>query len=524
MSAHQQSRVPSGSPRRPPGGATKDRRAEHDALLGLIRGPVVRAGEARFDAERTGFQTAWARRPAVIVGATQAADVRAAVEYAGERGLSVSVQATGHGLSSEAPAGGLMIATGRMAGVAVDPVARTAWVEAGARWDAVIEAAARYGLAPPSGSAPHLNAIAYTLGGGLGLLGRAQGWAAEHVRALDVVTPDARLRHVTAESDPDLFWGLRGGRDGLGVVTGMRIGLSEVTRLYGGTLTFDAGRAGEVVAAYLDWTASAPEGSSSSVAVISFPDSPDIPAEQRGRRIVQVHVAHLGDPADGERRVAPLRRIGGVTDDALRDMTFAESDVINADPTEPHAYQGDNAMLTGPDWSAADTVLSVCGPEAPVMCVVQVTHLGGALGRPPGTADAVGHREARYLLGVLSPVTISAAEQVGVRRVGAGLSNGRGRGDGNDVGGSVPAPAARVSDIDVVLGVHASALEAVRPSTAGRGLNFLFGRVTADQLRTAHRPDVRRRLTALRAHHDPAGLFDPVVSSGGCGETAAPGR
>ncbi|MFI6485744.1 hypothetical protein ACIBH1_48115 [Nonomuraea sp. NPDC050663] len=83
-----------------------------------------------------------------------------------------------------------------------------------------------------------MGAVSYTLGGGLALLSRSFGYAADHVRGLDVVTADGRLRHVTQDIEPDLFWALRGGRDNFGVVTGMEIVLMPVTTLYGGALVF----------------------------------------------------------------------------------------------------------------------------------------------------------------------------------------------------------------------------------------------------------------------------------------------
>src|SRR5262245_7726543 len=98
--------------------------ADLEALASRIEGPVYRAGDAAYDAERAGFQTAARHRPAVIAGATSAADVRAAVDLARSRGLPVAVQATGHGLSAAAD-GGLLISTARMNGIRVDPAART---------------------------------------------------------------------------------------------------------------------------------------------------------------------------------------------------------------------------------------------------------------------------------------------------------------------------------------------------------------------------------------------------------------
>ncbi|MFE1176586.1 FAD-binding oxidoreductase [Streptomyces sp. NPDC058773] len=136
----------------------------------------------------------------MIVGAECAEDVVAAVRCAREAGLPVAVQATGHGLSAVTD-GGLLISTRRMAGVRVDAAAGTARVEAGAVWGQVVEAAAPHGLAPLNGSSAGVGVISYTLGGGVGVLARTYGFAADRVRSVDLVTADARLRHITADRD-----------------------------------------------------------------------------------------------------------------------------------------------------------------------------------------------------------------------------------------------------------------------------------------------------------------------------------
>jgi FAD/FMN-containing dehydrogenase len=135
--------------------------ADIAALTGRVRGPVFVPDDDGYDAERAGFQTARQHRPDVIVGATGSADVGAAVEFAGAHGLPVAVQGTGHALLSVAAEGGVLITTRRMTGVHVDAKARTAWLEAGVRWEQVIHKAAPYGLAPLSGSAPHVGAVGH---------------------------------------------------------------------------------------------------------------------------------------------------------------------------------------------------------------------------------------------------------------------------------------------------------------------------------------------------------------------------
>ena len=146
-----------------------------------VAGPVLVPGDEGYPAEHTGFDLSVPQRPALIVGATTTDDVVAAVQFARSRGLFVGVQATGHGPTVAAD-GGLLITTGRMTAIDVDSVSRTARLQAGTQWTQVIEAAAPFGLAPLSGSAPSVGAISYSLGGGIGVLSRRFGFGADHVR------------------------------------------------------------------------------------------------------------------------------------------------------------------------------------------------------------------------------------------------------------------------------------------------------------------------------------------------------
>lgn len=289
--------------------------------------------------------------------------------------------------------------------------------------------------------------------------------------AIDVVTADARLWHVTADADPDLFWALRGGQGNFGVVTGMRIGLVPVTRLYGGGLFFPAESAAGVLAAFAEWTRRLPEELTASAGMVPLPDLPVVPAPIRGRHVVHVRAAYLGEAVAGERLVAPLRTAGPCLLDTLADMPYAKSGSIYNDPPEPHAYSGTNVLLSGLDDAAVRTVVDLAGPDAPVPCVVDLRHLGGALARTPAVASAVAHRDAPYLLRLLSPL--------------AGL------------------------DRDAVRAAHRRVYEAMEPwTTGGRVLNFVYGdHATTDEVRAAYEPDDYRRLTELKAVHDPANLF-----------------
>ncbi|WAL95521.1 FAD-binding oxidoreductase [Streptomyces sp. Je 1-369] len=415
------------------------------------------------------MQTGFATRPDLVFGAENADDVVAAVTHATGAGLPVGVQATGHGVPG-ASEGGVLISTRRMDAVRIDPGARTAAIGAGARWGQVVEAAVEHGLAPLNGTAPSVGAVAYTLGGGLGILGREFGYAADHVRAVDVVTGDGVLRHVTRDSDPELFRGLLGGGAQLGVVTELEIGLVPVARLYGGALTFD-GRAVDpaaVLRGYEEWTRTLPDEVTSSLAALVYPDLPQLPPHLRGSYLVLIRVAFTGSEAEGERLLAPLRELGPTVSDTLREMPYADSPTIHGDPDFPHAYYGDNAVLSTLDVEAAADILTLTGPDAAAMHILQLNHLGGALARPAGNADnAVPYREAGWLLRILSPL------------------------DGTDV--------------EAHRKVHAQAFGLVAPQTLGRSLNFVFG--GNDRPEGLYDPETRKRLAGLKATYDPANLF-----------------
>lgn len=424
----------------------------------------------------SGFQTGFPIRPDLVVEAAGPEDVREAVAAAARDGRPVRLHATGHGLPGPVE-GGVLIGTGRMDSVRIDPERRTARIGAGATWGQVIEAAAPHGLAPLNGSSPGVGAVSYTLGGGLGILARTFGYAADHVRSLDVVTGDGVARHVTAEDEPELFWGLRGGGHRLGAVTALETGLVPVARLYGGSLAFDGdGEAGaRVLRRYLEWARTVPDTLTSSVAALVYPDIPRLPEPLRGRYVVSVRVAYTGTEAEGERLVTPLRETGPVLADSLREMPYTDSHTIHSDPPFPHAYYGDGLMLAGIDAGRAARVLELTGRKAPMMTVVQLNHLGGALAAAPRPDNAVPYREAGCLLRLLSPL------------------------DGTDMA----SVRALYEEVAAVLG----------PLVIGRSLNFSFG--GGDRTDGFHGSRTRERLAGLVSRHDPASLFGGAYGSGG---------
>ncbi len=448
-----------------------------DALGSLRRrvsGAVLTAADAEYDDARAGFQTARSHSPAVLVAAASVDDIRQAVEFAKEQGLPVGVQGTGHALAATAQTGGVLVATRGMAGVGIDAHTRTARVQAGAEWTAVIAQAARAGLAPLSGWAPHVGAVSYTLGGGIGPLSRRYGYAADHVRAVNVVTADARNLTVTADIEPELFWAVRGARDNFGIASWIDIDLMPVTRLYGGGLFFPPKLTATALEAYREWAATVPDEVTSSLALISFPDVGAVPEPLRGRRIVQLRIAVMAETgrdnrilADGERLVAPLRSIGPALIDTLGPMPFTE--IYNEPAVPAGPSHSSTALLRTIDAAAIRTFADAA--EGTLPHVIELRPLGGALAREPEPGNAIGHRDAAWLLVLAS-------------RLDRGVP---------------------LQDIQHA---HDDLLATLSPWTrGGRMLNFLIGHGDAALVREAYDPDDWAKLTALKAHWDRGNTF-----------------
>ncbi|WP_067668906.1 FAD-binding oxidoreductase [Nocardia miyunensis] len=436
--------------------------------LPVVTGPLFLPDTRGYDEEIAGFQTAYTHRPAVVVGALHAEDVRSAVEYAARQGLPVAVQATGHGLSVAAD-GGVLISTRRMREITVDPVARTARVGAGVQAEALIEAAVAHGLAPLNGSSPSVGVIGYHLGGGLGILARTFGYAADHVRAIELVTADGRLRRFTLGEE--LFGAVLGTGGNFGVVTALELELFPITTVYGGRLIFDTGLVEPALEGWRQWTWDLPEEMTSAITMMTMPDIPVIPEPLRGRYIATVNIAYTGSDRAGERLVGPLRSIGPRLIDDLRVMPYSDTHTIYSDPPFPHAYTATNALLPELTADAAEAFLDVTGPDGPVTVVAGLRHLGGALRRPGPANVAVDHRDAEYLARFIT---------------------------GPETGGTV------VGDH------HDLIAKALSAWTIGQSPTFLYGageRADESQTRAGYGPATFARLAALKSDLDPANLF-----------------
>jgi FAD/FMN-containing dehydrogenase len=210
-----------------------------EALQATITGEVFVPGDDGYDNARRAFFLNLDQRPSLIVLAESSADVVRAVQFARAHGRRIAPQSTGHGAAPLEPLeDAMLLKTSRMRRVEIAPATRMARAEAGAQWQDVTVPAAQYGLAALAGTSPNVGVAGYTLGGGIGWLGRCYGLAANNVTAVELVTVDGLALRVDAGHEPDLFWAVRGGGGSVGVVTALEMTLFPVPELYAGVLFF----------------------------------------------------------------------------------------------------------------------------------------------------------------------------------------------------------------------------------------------------------------------------------------------
>lgn len=377
------------------------------SLRAAVTGEVFERGDVGMAEHVTTQNTLIQHEPELAVVVADEADVSTAVRFAAEHDLPVSVQSTGHG-AWKPIASGLLVVTSRLDTVSVDTDERVATIGAGARWSAVIDEAARHGLAPITGSSPHVGAVGYTLGGGLGPLARSHGFSADWVRGFRVVIADGTVAIATTAENPELFWALRGGKGGLGIVTQMRLELVPLKTIYAGSLFFDTPDVETALRAWVDWTRTAPDDVTTSVALLSMPPIEEIPAPFRGRFLLSLRFAYPGDPAVGAQLLQPLRQAAPVYVDGVDEITTTAMGSIHADPDEPSPLWDFGMLLKPIDQDFVSELLASFGPDADSPFVAtEIRHLGGATRHDVEGGSAVGGRNGAFtftLIGVVPPL------------------------------------------------------------------------------------------------------------------------
>ncbi len=374
-----------------------------------VRGPVLHPGDNGFEDEAAAYNLATVHHPDIVVGATDAQDVVATMKWAATHGVPVAVQATGHGADA-AMEGGLLINTSRMQHFEFDPEARTATVGAGVKWRTVLDAVVPHGLIGVNGSTSDVSVVGYTLGGGLPVMGRVFGFAADHVRSIDVVTADGQLRTVDAEHEPELFGLLRGGKGNLGIVTSMTFDLLPIDDFYAGGVFYPGAAARDVLTAFSQWAPGLPENVSTSVALLRLPDMDIILEPMRGQFLVHLRFCYLGDEESGARLLAPMREAAPPVMDMVAPMSYLDIDMVHMDPPVPVPFMHAGEFLNAFNTDVITALLREAGPDSDCpLLEVEIRLMGGAYARATDGTDAVSGRDEPFILvliGLVAPPNI----------------------------------------------------------------------------------------------------------------------
>jgi FAD/FMN-containing dehydrogenase len=381
-----------------------------------IAGRIATPTDADWDEARLAWNLVADQRPEAVAFVESAEDIAKVVRFADKNDLRVSGQGTGHGaVAVGSLEGTILIKTERMRGVEVDPDTQTARVEAGVLVLELSEAAGRHGLSSLPGSSPDVGVTGYSLGGGLSWLGRRYGFACNRVRAIELVTADGEQRTVDSENDPDLFWALRGGGGGYAIVAALQLDLVPIADIYAGALVFPAEVGAEAVRTYRDWAAGVSDDVTSVVRFITPPPIPDVPEPIRGRPLLTIDGACIGDQANGEATIAPLREIGETIMDTFGQIPAEGLCRIHMDPENPVPGIGHHQVLRDLPDDAIDAFAALAGPEAQSpLLLTELRHVGGALGREDESGGALSHLDAGYLMfGIGMPMTPELGQAIG---------------------------------------------------------------------------------------------------------------
>ncbi len=387
---------------------------DYTVAFASFGGVLLEPGTAEYDEARAVFNGMIDRRPAVIARGSTPADVVAAVRAGRDLGAPISVYGGGHGVTGAAVIDdGLCIDLRGMKGIAVDPVAKTARVEAGCTWGEVDAATQDHGLAVTGGRVSGTGVAGLTLGSGSGWLERSFGFVCDNLLAAEVVTADGREVRASADENPELFWGLRGGGGNFGIVTAFHLQLHDLgPMVLGGMLMFPAAMASDLVRFYRDFMGKAPDEIGTGLAFICAPPEEFVPEPVRGQPVIGIVVCCSGPVEDAERALAPLREFGPPAIDMVGPMPYVAVQQL-LDPPNPKGmrnYWTADFYDELPDDAIDVLVAKATQPVSPMTQIIVVPG-GGAIARVDDEATAFGLRRASWNIHYLSMWSDPADDQ-----------------------------------------------------------------------------------------------------------------
>jgi FAD/FMN-containing dehydrogenase len=381
----------SGSDRDIPAGAVQQ-------LAGRLSGTLLLPADAGYDDARTVWNRMIDRRPAMIARCARADDVVAAVHFARQHDLLLSVRSGAHNVTGHAVCErGLMIDLSPMKAIRVDPGQRLASVEAGLTWKEFDTATQTYGLATTGGIISSTGVAGLTLGGGHGWLMRRHGLACDNLVAVELVTADGRRLRASHAEHADLFWGVRGGGGNFGIVTSFEFRLHPISTVLGGMLLFPLTRGREVLDVYRQQARVAPDELTCGALITVWHDATPV---------IAIALCYCGPPERGERLVAPFRKLGSPLLDSVRPLPYAELQTTFDATNPPGRWYYKTGYLDGDRMEGdrfVEALLAQCDfPSPSPLSRIFIEHLGGAMGRVAPEATAFVHRRAPYDLIVIA--------------------------------------------------------------------------------------------------------------------------
>lgn len=368
-----------------------------------LRGAVLVAGDPGYDETRAIWNAMIDRHPAIIARCIGVSDILAGLRFAREQSLALSIRGGGHNIAGLSLAeGGLLLDLSLMRGVWVDPAARIARAQAGCLLGDVDRETQLHGLVAVLGFVSATGVAGLTLGGGFGYLSRRFGWTSDNVRSMDLVTADGRMVRASEKENADLFWGLRGGGGNFGVVTGIEYELYPVgPEIYGGPLAWPAESAPEVFEAFRRAAAEAPPELTLVGLMRKAPPAPWLDKDVHGKLIAVVVACYSGKPEDGEKLLAPLKKLGRPVGDVLQRRPYVTlQNLLDATQPKGRRYYWKSEYLPAIEADVLSKLQEHSGRITSPHSAVIVFQLGGAIGKRPADHSAVGNRDAGAVLNI----------------------------------------------------------------------------------------------------------------------------
>jgi hypothetical protein len=366
-----------------------------------LRGRVIGPDSPGWDTARRPWNRRVDQRPLAVADAEGPDDIAATVAYAARHGFQVTVQASGHGAGGSME-NAILLRTSGLRDITLDPGQQRVRVGAGVRSSDLLTALSPHGLALSTGSASGAGVTGYVMFGGVGVLGRALGFAAGHVLGADVITADGTRIRADATAHEDLFWALRGAGGGFALVTHLDLALARVPALFGGQLIWPVDAAPEVFGAWASWAPGLTRDTTSSACVLQLPPLPELPEVLRGRRVAVVTICHTGAADQAMSLLDPIISIGTPLASTLRPLSVADLSTLHGASIPPIPARIRSELLTHLPSAAVREFVAQTGPASgSPLLLADIRHLGGAYAQPPqqsGGPGAIGHTDAQFLI------------------------------------------------------------------------------------------------------------------------------